>query len=394
MLRRLSRTHAALTALAVLCAGLPACRPGRVAQAVAPEPPSVAEATGERKCGVRQSSSKPLIVEWPSTERAALEARAARGLVAVRYEGCEMEVLTSCRAQGSYAYLGLTQKREGVTIRDADDLYAQLPVGAASLEGKLERSGQLNVDMVIVGRKEADRHEFTEDDLDGRCAEATHVVTGLTIGAFSFYAGSGAEISGSAQIGNLGAGASSSTDREVLKQDGSGAQCELAGTADEAPPEGCGALLRVEVVPIERTVAAAHTSSSPADTGPTPPQHPGPVDPALVRKAKTWQAVTLTGYAGMLGSIGVMTYGLIRRGGANVASTEPGTERQDAIRQVKVGEGLMWGGIAGTALFLGLVVVGNNRWVKARRELAGGTAHRVSPLIGPSTGGLSWRGRF
>lgn len=145
--------------------------------------PDLATQTGQTKCGVRASAAKPLVVEWPAADRAALEARATRGLVAVRYSGCEMEVLTNCTVDGTYSYLGLNQKREGVRIKTVDDLYAQLPVGAVGLEGKLERSGQLNVDMVIIGRKEAERFEFNERDLEGRCDEASHVITGLTVGA-------------------------------------------------------------------------------------------------------------------------------------------------------------------------------------------------------------------
>ncbi len=250
---------ACLCAMAILASGCP--KPGAATEHMT-QAPSFAEETGQSKCGVRKSSDKPLVVEWPAADRAALEARATRSLVAVRYEGCEMEVLTSCRALGEYRYLGLTQKREGVRIQNADELYAQLPVGAASLEGKLERAGQLNVDMVIVGRKEADKSEFTERDLEGRCEQATHVITGLTVGAFSFYAGASAELGGSVRVGNVGGGAGSSSEREVLRQDGDESACVAATTGDEVPPPGCGALLRVEVVPIEHTLASRPTSGT------------------------------------------------------------------------------------------------------------------------------------
>jgi hypothetical protein len=45
----------------------------------------------------QEEPARPLIVEWPSADRAALEAQASHGLVVVRYEGCEMEVLRQCR---------------------------------------------------------------------------------------------------------------------------------------------------------------------------------------------------------------------------------------------------------------------------------------------------------
>lgn len=216
-------------ACGLMIAGGPGCNKnkGNPASQLATAP-TMEGATGESKCSVRSSAAKPLVVEWPAAERAALEARAARGLVAVRYEGCEMEVLTNCTAAGAYSYLGLNQKREGVKIKNADELYAQLPVGAAGLEAKLERSGQLNVDMVIIGRKEADRSEFNERDLDGRCDDATHVITGLTVGAFSFYTGASAGVGAGVKIGQVGVGASSSSDQEVLKQDGNEDSCAMA----------------------------------------------------------------------------------------------------------------------------------------------------------------------
>ena len=56
-----------------------------------------------------------------------------------------MDVLERCSVPARYRYLGGTRKQDRLVIRNADDLYANLPVGAAKLEGKLERSGQLTV---------------------------------------------------------------------------------------------------------------------------------------------------------------------------------------------------------------------------------------------------------
>ena len=112
---------------------------------------------GETKCGVAKSQAEPLIVEWPSSARAKLEALSRTGVVAVHYSGCEMEVLASCNAPGKYGYTAITPKHDHVAIRNADDLYANIPLGAARLEGKLERAGELDVDMSIVGRYASDR---------------------------------------------------------------------------------------------------------------------------------------------------------------------------------------------------------------------------------------------
>lgn len=199
----------------------------------------------QSKCGVVKSSDRPLIIEWPSSDRAALESTAKHGLVVVRYSGCEMEVLPRCQLGGSYRYTATTRKLEKVSIRDADELYAQVPVGAAKLEGKLEKAGELNVAMHVVGRFDAVEPE--QPKLEGACDGATHLVTAMTSGAFEFYAGAAAEAGGEASVLGAGAGAKASTHHELLNRDGDPAACGASTTEDAGPPTGCGAILRLEV---------------------------------------------------------------------------------------------------------------------------------------------------
>ncbi|HEY8040693.1 MAG TPA: hypothetical protein VIF15_12900 [Polyangiaceae bacterium] len=257
----------ALFALAPLA--LPGCMMGgqnaasKLATAPTYDPPNQA------KCGVKKSSDHPLIVEWPSADRATLEAKAQSGLVAVRYVGCEMEVLHRCRLPGKYAYTSITPKHDAVTIRNADDLFANMPVGAGKLEGKLEQSGQLNVSMTIVGRYEADHTSFSPSELaDDDCERATHVVSGMTTGAFELSAGAAATVGGEASAFGMGAGGKSTSAHETLERDGHEDKCEAAGGRSGQPPDGCGAVLRLEVVPIEppkRARAAAATAGPEED---------------------------------------------------------------------------------------------------------------------------------
>lgn len=369
--------------------------------------PDLATQTGQAKCGVKASAAKPLVVEWPAADRGALEARANRSLVAVRYQGCEMEVLTNCTVQGAYSYLGLNQKREGVRIKSVDELYAQLPVGAVALEGKLERAGQLNVDMVIVGRKEAERSEFSERDLEGRCDEATHVITGITLGAFSFYAGASAEVGAAVKVGNIGAGASSGTEREVLKEDGNADSCAAASQSDAAAPDGCGALLRVEVVPIDRifggdTVAdggsGGGTTTGPTtnDTGngltPTDTGGQPLPDDQYSKRRKLWAGLVVTGYGLALGGLGALYGGIAlrKKGSDALPGSTPGESRQDALRQVNIGTGLLIGAAVGASVGLVLGVFANAKLknLKNKQGLA------VGPSLYPGGGGVAAQVRF
>ncbi len=393
-----SLARAACVVVCAVALPLTGCKKtGQTADAVATAP-SLEDYTGQAKCGVKTSSDKPLVIEWPAAERAALEARATKGLVAVRYSGCEMEVLTTCSAAGAYEYVGLTQKTEGVRITNTDQLYAKLPIGAAGLESKLERAGQLNVDMTIVGRREANESVFNERDLDGRCDDATHVITGLTVGSFSFYTGKSAEIGAGASVGNVGAGVGSSTDQQVLKTDGDVTSCTSAGTTDTAPPEGCGALLRVEVVPIDRVfVNPATPSPTAGGSGSTTADNGTSTDvDELKKKLALARGVTYGGYGGALLGIGVSVAGYVvytrnRTALQNeVDATEISMDRDQNNSRAKLGAGLIWGGL-GFAVVAGTVgILGNTRYKALQRQLRLSAA----PTLGPDGGGVVVQGRF
>jgi hypothetical protein len=210
------------------------------------KPPEL-EIPGQGKCVVGGAASHPLVVEWAAAERASLEARLRRGLVAVRVDGCEIAVLRQCDVQGEYSYLGLTRKNDRVKIRSADELYAQLPLGAARLEGKLARAGELDVEIALVGMLEAPAGRPGRDLLSGDCDAATHIITGVQVGAFHFFAGGAGEIKVGAGFNQIGAGAGSTAERETLSADGQPASCDASTTGDVKPPEGCGALIRIEL---------------------------------------------------------------------------------------------------------------------------------------------------
>jgi hypothetical protein len=209
---------------------------------------------GLAKCSVAKSQSEPLVVSWPSVERARLEALARSGVVPVKYSGCEMRVLANCSVAGTpYRYVGTTRKHDEDHIRTADELYAKLPLGAAHLEGTLQRAGELSVAMTIVGRYQLDK-SVKKTDLEGDCSEATHVISALTVGAFAFEAGASAHVGAEVSVFGAGAGGKSEAAHEVLSQDGLPTECEKAGADDQKAPAGCGALIRVELRVLPETI--------------------------------------------------------------------------------------------------------------------------------------------
>ncbi len=236
-----------------------------------------------------KSSSRPLIVEWPSADRGALEAQKNKGLVVVRYVGCEMEVLRQCSGLGSYDYVPVTLKEDRIRIRNADELYASIPVYAAKFEGKLKTAGELNVEMTIVGSFEADQTGLAIDEVEGDCGKASHYISAITTGSFEFTAGASAEVGAGVEVLGAGVGATSRAERELLNRDGYRKACLDATSEDTAPPDGCGALIRVEVVPLAppkkpKEKPAAGTTRPDA---PPPGWGPSPWGPSPFAKGDT-----------------------------------------------------------------------------------------------------------
>src|SRR5689334_4965926 len=103
------RTCGALAILVAFMLLTVTCSSGNVASNLRPDP----KLDPHAKCG----QTEPLIVEWKAPARGKLEALRAAGLIAVRYEGCDLEVL-DCHAKGKYGYVSVTPKDEQVKMRD------------------------------------------------------------------------------------------------------------------------------------------------------------------------------------------------------------------------------------------------------------------------------------
>jgi outer membrane protein OmpA-like peptidoglycan-associated protein len=226
--------------------------------------PPTYDPPNQARCQIRASVAHPLTVEWPPADRMVLETKVRQGMVAVRYDGCTLEVLDRCSIPGStYRYTGSTRAKDELVVKNDDDLFANLPLGAAKFQATLQRSGKLTVDMTLVGRYEGDRPEVRAAELQGECGGATHVVYGLTVGAFDFYAGGDATVGAQGAVAGVGAGGKSTADREALSQDGDRGSCEKATTDDRRPPEGCAAMLRIDVMPIAAAAQAVATAVPP-----------------------------------------------------------------------------------------------------------------------------------
>lgn len=209
-------------------------------------------------CKVVSNALDPLVLEWPAADRAQLEALSRARTVAVRYDGCTLEVLPRCTLPGTYRYTPLTPRRDALHIRDEDHLWTELPLGAAKLEGSLRRDGQLDVEMAVAGRLHLEGGPGLSSPVDPACVGATHWVHGITVGAFAIYSGANSELSAEAKVGNAGLGARRERTRRVLREDGDLDACAHEDSTASTPPHGCGGSLRVELTKIGGHIEPHH----------------------------------------------------------------------------------------------------------------------------------------
>lgn len=388
------------------------CRPAASGSSV-PKPSSVL--SGGNACHAAPGETQPLLVEWPAADRAQLEAASAQGLVAVRYDGCQMQVLSRCELEGDYDYHPLTHKRDELRIRDRDSLWAKIPLGAARLESALSREGQLNVDMMVVGQREASVGEARALGNASACKGATHVVTAMTVGAFSLYTGNALEGGLQASVSGAGGGGRIARSTETLRSDGDLNQCSGATPGETQPPGQCGALLRVELAPLGTggslvSHADARDATEAAELRAASERWQG-----VRRGARIGTGITVAGAVGAVLFVGVRSAQIgsaqIRRdieaetadeedsffaneaqrlrAADRVAELESDINRYRSSRRTAgfVGLGLAVG--AGT--LIGLAAGARNRsHTLARRA----DKLSVAPLGGPGLGGVSLSGRF
>lgn len=199
---------------------------------------------GQAKCQIAASQENPLVTEWPASEKSNLEARLREGAVAVSYSGCNMRLLPQCRMPGNYGWRRTTTSTDVVEIRNADDLYAKMPLGAVSLEGELERTGRLAVQTTVSGQLQLVDFNPNLAAQDPGCTGATHVVGALSIGAFKLRSGGSVKASGGADVKVIGSfGGGTESEESLVREAGVPARCEES--TESAPHMECSSPIQV-----------------------------------------------------------------------------------------------------------------------------------------------------
>ena len=222
------------TALAAFVSSLCACTPPAQVAGEALKTPSTAEAFEGAPCNAIAPQAEPDLMGWDPGSRSNLNRLRGAGVVAVRYEavGCKvkLELLSHCIGTTSKYQFSPYSANQHKVAHNASELFAALPVGAASLGAGIKGGRALRTDYILAGQYALPPDaSFRAADLKGvDCARATHVVSAIYVGAFVLAAGESRQIDAKSTLFGVGASASSSADVDVLSTEGDAQACAVA----------------------------------------------------------------------------------------------------------------------------------------------------------------------
>jgi uncharacterized protein len=224
---------------------------------VRPPAPTFADATGSTSCAIAQGRNEPFIVDWPADKRSDLDVALKQRIPVVAYDCNQLRLLTDCELEGSYKFIGVTEKEEVVRLEGTDELHANLPFSAfGRVGGAVDRGLVIDVAYAIVGKSSSSRAKVRAPELHGECAGATHFIRGMTLGAFAMKRNAHGTVGAAADFFGQGvASAQSSDSRNAESRDGDLSSCKSSSASAEGPPAQCGAAIKLELRAIEPAMA-------------------------------------------------------------------------------------------------------------------------------------------
>lgn len=239
---------------------------------------------GKNACNP-ENHLRPFIIEWDATDMSSFEQHAANDIVFVQYEGCSLRVLDECRnesirgEQGAYKPTEWTSgSLETLDVNNSAELYAKLPLGQATLGGRVEGGEKFHMEYYVAGTRTASRDAVYKSDLEGKygCDKATHFVYGYNLGAFALGSSKSLTASAGGSAFGFGAGGSETRASSAEKKGGKLAVCD-SDSAKEI--EGCKA-------PIRLTLRDIRPGENPEKTAMAAPDTPESVTAAAIVNSK------------------------------------------------------------------------------------------------------------
>lgn len=162
-----------------------------------------------------------------------------------------MRPVLGCSPRGSYRWQRTTLTTDTVSAESSDELFAKLPLGAADLQAELARTGRIAVQTTVGGQFVLEGSSAAEVPDYGDCAQATHLLTALSIGAFKLRSGGTLHAGGAVGVAEVGASASTSSAETLLREAGDPEACRLS--TDEGADIGCSSPIQAFLQPLPRT---------------------------------------------------------------------------------------------------------------------------------------------
>ena len=245
-----------------LAAVVLSCGAPNLGDALRPPAPTAQRALGEPNSGAgtrcaENAAAEPLVVDWRSNERQALELAMKGGIAVVAYDCKSIRLLEDCHvaspATPAYTFAGVTTTEDGVQLTTADELAANLPFSAGRISAEMKRGSSIDLAIVTIGRLGSPVPSASRADLIGgpaSCDGATHYVRSAMLGAFVMETGTAGKVHAAAELFGRGASGASSSDEHISNKGGVRADCAAAKPDDKSPPGECQAATRISLVPI------------------------------------------------------------------------------------------------------------------------------------------------
>jgi len=229
-------------------------------------------AAGDR-CSPK-SHERPFIIEWDATDASSFESRAADDVVFVRYQGCDLIVMDACVRDsvkgscGSYKPVEWTSGSvESLDIANEGELYAKLPLGAATLSGRVQGGEKFHMEYFVSGTRSATRSEIHRADLAKTpgCKNATHFVYAYNLGAFALKAQSNSHGEAGGTVAGFGGGTSRSSQSAAEKKGGDISTCRGESAKEQV---ACKAPIRLTL----REISSGESADATAARAPETPE--------------------------------------------------------------------------------------------------------------------------
>src|SRR5262249_10298090 len=159
--------------------------------------------------------------------------------------------LHDCEVEGDYDYAGFSPAKTVAKLHDKDELRANLPFGAATMSGALERGATIDLVYLAVGQRATTVHGVSRTRLKGACAVATHTVRTANVGASGLTTGTLGSVNAAVELLGRGGSVASSSAKSLERVNGELEACQAATDAATQPTQKCRALIQLMLSPID-----------------------------------------------------------------------------------------------------------------------------------------------